>query len=340
MMVDRITKYILVGVISLVTPFNALAQDLLKDITTLEAYEKGKLLYFQHKVSQARPYLAIASQEYPLAARIFAVITPDKKTEYMELAAQMGDTAAMNSLASFSSSLPQKQKEYWKRKSFEEINYQISENNSPRHMYQKAFLSSIDKPLGVIDDYDLDLLVKASDLGYPKAIYALAKNYESGDGWFFSPSKRRDKVEELYKQAAEAGYPPAIATYAYVLADKPEHREEALDWMLKGAEIGKAQSLTFLAGIYSRNDEMRDVVPHDSVKAAGYYKAYFAVMGDESDKELYDIHWNIFNNLLKTMTSEEKKKADKFANDYLATHTVRAFDDFWEWGVDYGERPD
>lgn len=322
-----------------VLSFQVIASQSLEQLTPQEAYEQGKLLRWQYHIGKAKEYIkyaadkghADASYMYAEMSSTNPFVQQKLESEYAVRAAKLGNVDGILK-ASRSFFVSSEDAKFFKNEAYAMLLEQI-EAGDAEAMYRMA--SVYDN-----DNDQMEWVEKAANAGSPRAMTYLAKRYENDTyGTFFISGNREKEYQRLYRQAAEAGYPPAMGAYAYILSKTPERRSEAFDWMLKGAEIGKAQSLTFLAGIYSRNDEMRDVVPYDSVKAAGYYKAYFAVMGDESDKELYDIHWNIFKSLLKTMTSEEREKADKFADDYLSTHTVRAFDDFWEWGVDYGEKP-
>ncbi|WED22872.1 hypothetical protein L3Q72_05620 [Vibrio sp. JC009] len=312
----------------------------LETLTAQQAYEKAKLLNAQYKKKQAKNYLKYAiSKGHAKATFMYselikhnAFVQQKDESDYALKAAQLGSVNAMVKVTR-SIHISKQEKDFFRGQALAILKRKIKSGD----------VQAIGKMPGLYsdDDRQMDWVIKAAEAGHPHSQYYLAKRYQHGTyGWFLIPGNREREIRRLFKAAAESGYPPAIDKYGSVLYQDNtlKAKKEALEWFYKGVENGEAQSLLFFARLHTEVDWLREVLPFDKTKGAGYYQAYFSVMSDEHDKELYDIYWEFYQTLLSTMTEPEKQQANKFAQDYLSTHTVRAFDDFWEWGVDYGVR--
>ncbi|WED22868.1 hypothetical protein L3Q72_05600 [Vibrio sp. JC009] len=315
-------------------------QGLTSATTAQEAYEKAKLLNSQYKKEHAKVYLRFAMAHGHTKAMLMyselikhnAFVQQKDESDYALKAAKLGNVNAMIKVTR-SIHISEQEKNFFRGRALAILKRKIKHGDIQAIGIMPGLYSD--------DDTQMKWVMKAAEAGHPHSQYYLAKRYQHETyGWFLISGKRAKEVSRLYKAAAEAGYPPAMAKYASLLAKDSKTKKEAFQWMLKGVEIGKAQSLPFIAYIYTENPDMREVVPRDNVKAAGYLKAYLDVMAPEPNSSSYEIVLEDYEKLLKVMTEPEKQQANKFAQDYLSTHTVRAFDDFWEWGVDYGVRPE
>ncbi|WED22874.1 hypothetical protein L3Q72_05630 [Vibrio sp. JC009] len=321
------------------------ADDDLAELTAQEAFEKAKLLNAQYKQKDAKNYLKYAmSKGHAKATYMYSellkgnvFVQQKDESDYALKAAQLGNVNAMVKVTR-SIHVSKQKKNFFRGQALAILKRKIKSGDA----------LAIGKMPGLYsdDDIQMDWVIKAAEAGHPHSQYYLAKRYQHGTyGWFLVPGKRDKEIQRLYREAAESGYPPAMDAYASLLAANEKTKEEAVKWLLKGVDSGIAQNLIYMAEFYSYDDYLRDVVPYSKTKAAGYFQIYYSVMGDEivgdsSKKYAHEKRKELYHELLSTMTEPEKQQANKFAQDYLSTHTVRAFDDFWEWGVDYGVRTD
>lgn len=311
-----------------------------------KAYLKGAVLRWQNKTIEAIPFFKYSADlGHHKAAWLYAVSknidsggSVDK--EYALKAAKAGNMNAIMTLASYSSPLSPSESNNWRVRADKEISQRMNQAD-PLAYFDRAYFMNINNPIGIVNEVDIDALKHSARLGYPPAIYALAQEVEDGEGWFLAPGSRAKETQRLYAEAAESGYPPAMSAFANVLAKSGEVKE-AIDWYEKEVELGVASTIVYLAIVYSgQNNDWAEVVPQNKVKAASYYSAYFSsIAKTEATETVYNYYRDSYQELLSSMTSEEIKQSTQLAEDYLSSHTVRVFDGFWEWGVDYGERPD
>lgn len=316
----------------------AVTQTELSDLTPQQAYEKGKLLRWQHKKDEAKVYLKYAADKgNGDAAELYSSLlyrgpltqTPEEY-KYALKAAESGNIGGMLKVSSDSNFYSSQVKAEWKLKTEQELLKRANQDDSNAMRYLYSFYPSGDRAF--------KWLKKSAEVGNPKGMYMLAVRYESGDGTFFIPGKREKEIKRLYKEAAEAGYPPAMSAYGYFLRSNGL-KEEGWEWIVKRANTGDAQAILNVADIYSAMYKPLDGVPQDKVKSAGYFKVYYQSMNVDINKDEHAPYYEDYQKVLSVMTDEQKAQADKFTQDYLTTHTVRAFDGFWKWGEDYGTKP-
>lgn len=317
----------------------AVTQAELEQLTPQQAYEKSKLLQWQYKKEQAKPYAKYAADKGNADAAILyssllykgPLLQTQEEYEYALKAAELGNLEGMMKVSSDSNLYSSQQKQVWRNKTEQTLLAKAQQGDSKAMRYLYSFYPSGGEAF--------DWLKKAANAGNPKAEYMLAKRYEVGDGTFFIPGNREKEIKRLYKEAAEAGYPPAMSAYGYLLREIGE-KELGWSWILKRANIGDAQTILEVADIYSGMYKPIADIPQDKIKAAGYFKIYYESMDVDLNLDKHAMYYEDYQKLLSIMTAEQKSQANKFAQDYLATHTVRAFDGFWQWGVDYGVKPE
>ncbi|WED22862.1 hypothetical protein L3Q72_05570 [Vibrio sp. JC009] len=329
---------LLMCLLGIISSWAVQAQEGMSLLSLQDAYEKGKLLHWQYKEEQAKSYLKYAADKGHIEAAFMyseilsqpSFVQNEEESKYAVMAAESGHLLALLKVSIGTSMI----KRDWRVKAEQLLLNQAQLGNSDAMRYLYSFYPDS-------DDRSYYWLKKASESGNPKAMFMLAERYEGQYGWFIIPGSREKEILRLYKASAEAGYPPAMDAYSFSLERKPETRKEAVFWILKGVEAGQAMALLIAAELYSSDGDLRDVMPYDSVKAAAYYHCYFANMAKiEKKRATYDYYYELYQDLLSTMTESEILQAEELAKNYLSTHTVRAFDEFWEWGVDYGVRPE
>ena len=92
---------------------------------------------------------------------------------------------------------------------------------------------------------------KALKFNDPVAIYNMGILYRDGEGVESDNAKARD----LFKQAAELGYPDAQSEYGRLLYFKDENINEGFEWLKKASENGSQSARFLLACIYFDGDE-------------------------------------------------------------------------------------
>ena len=92
---------------------------------------------------------------------------------------------------------------------------------------------------------------KAVKFNDPVAIYNMGVLYRDGVGVENDNAKARD----LFKQAAELGYPDAQSEYGRLLYFKEKNIKEGVEWLKKASENGSQSARFFLACIYFDGDE-------------------------------------------------------------------------------------
>ncbi|MGD8110985.1 tetratricopeptide repeat protein [Vibrio sp. TRT 17S01] len=317
----------------------AMASNDLSDLSADQAFEKGKLLRWQLHHQEALPYLKHAAEKGSAeAAYIYSIELEDgsekqgeEEYHYALRAAEQGNLLAMLKVSSSSNPERDEIRQEWEEKTQQAI-LERAEAGNPEAML--LLHTTLEK-----EKDKMAWLEKAVAANHPEAKFKLAQAYEAGYDWFFIPGKRSKETKRLYQESAEQGYPPAMKAYMEQLLAKKKTREEGFEWMKKLAEIGRADSLLLIANTYAEDRQMRDIVPQDRVKALSYLYAYFESMATpKSHDSLHRAYQKKIAIHRSLLSEEEGLKADAMAEDYLANHTVRAYDDLWQWGVDYGER--
>ena len=316
----------------------AITQSELEQLTPQQAYEKGKLLSWQYKYDESNQYLKYAADKGDADAAIIyasnvrgnALIMKPEEYKYVIVAAEKNQPFGLLKAASNRNYQGKKDREYWRQKALTYFNKKIQAGDVGALFYKASLIPDENDKLNWIE--------RAAKAGFPQAQYYMAEYYKNGNGTFYIPGKREKEIKRLYKEAAEAGYPPAISDYGYLLRSEGL-KKEGWEWVVKRANTGDAEAILEVADIYSAMYKPLDSVPQDKVKSAGYFKVYYQSMNVDINDDKQSAYYEDYQKLLSTMTGEEKAQADKFAKDFLATHTVRAFDGFWQWGVDYGIKP-
>jgi TPR repeat protein len=134
---------------------------------------------------------------------------------------------------------------------------------------------------------------------------------------FLSDKSSRHKEAELLREAARAGYVPAMLSLGHLLVDNPElskSQEEAMTLLEKSAAAGTWRSSVIL-GIVARDGRGR---PQDS-KAAYYHFRVAALQGGEEAERLVANDARILSAKLNT---DEKAAIDSEAERWSQEHRV------------------
>ncbi|MGV3003020.1 tetratricopeptide repeat protein [Vibrio sp. E150_018] len=308
----------------------AVSQDELTKLTPKQAYDKGMLLRWQYKLTDAKAYLKYAADNgvvnamcvYSIMSQTNIFIQTEESYNYSLMAAKHNNVCGISGLIGAESLSSQADKKFWIERLRAIIKPKIEHGDGD------AMLTMASTYL-VQDDQDgyLEWLEKSARTGYAESQYYLAYNHDGGDGWFLIPGSREKEIRRLYKASADQGYIPAISQYGAILVEE-NNLVEALKYWNNAIEQGAALVILSMAEIYSgKNPQVH--LEENKVLAATYYQVYFDSMGSEKNENLHRIFKEKNRVLLETMTNEQKAESDRLAKEYLKTHTVRAFDDFW-----------
>ncbi|TVO35863.1 tetratricopeptide repeat protein [Vibrio algivorus] len=295
-------------------------------LTPKQAYDKGMLLRWQYKLTDAKAYLKYAADNglsnamymYGVLSRSNIFIQTDEQYQYFKSAAELNNINGMLALTDNASIASKQEKDLYKA-TLTKYLLEKSKAGDGSSMYLLYILEQGKNGLGWLE--------KSAQSGYAKAQYYLAYNHDGGDGWFLIPGSREKEIRRLYKASADQGYIPAISQYGAILVEE-NNLVEALKYWNNAIDQGAALVILSMAEIYSgKNSQVH--LEENKVLAATYYQVYFDSMGSEKNENLHRIFKEKNRVLLETMTNEQKAESDRLAKEYLKTHTVRAFDDFW-----------
>jgi TPR repeat protein len=160
--------------------------------------------------------------------------------------------------------------------------------------------------------YDLDVLKKSAEAGYPFAQYLLARKYSNGEGSFWLPWQRSKEILRWYKEAAENGDPKAMVDYAVTVYENHGDLAVVRHWIEQAAKTGLENGIAHLAAEYAHSPSYFDF-PLDRVKAYGLTSLLLVLDGGEgtlkfTKKELAKI--------ASQMTPEQIEQGKTFAKEW------------------------
>jgi TPR repeat protein len=291
----------------------------------MAAKEQGIALFNQHKAISAEPYLSIAAEAGDRESQFYLgkaiqfnkrYMTAEAKKWYAA-AAEQGDLYAMFQLYASDSDLchamhncppDTRTSQDWKNLIIKTAE-PLASHGDGEAMYI-LFLTT----------KNLDWLEKSADAGFPFGQYWLAEKYEDGRGFFFPPWQRSERVMELYKEAAQGGYPPAMYGYAVRLVSKGDP-DGARSWLMKCAETGYESGLSDYAYSLSTPDN-RWGIPTDYVKSYALMALMLELNG--GGNVLVFINGEL-PRIAKHLTSEQLEEAKKIGEEWKATHPPLSF---------------
>lgn len=185
----------------------------------------------------------------------------------------------------------------------------LADKGDAEAMYVLHFLTNND-----------DWLEKSAASGYPRAQWFLAEMYKEGKGFFILPWHRSERIAQLYKQAAEGGYPPAMLEYAGILR-KEGNRDQGWYWIKKGAEAGDASIFSDYAYSFSDPDN-RWGIPVDYVKSYGLMSLLLELNGGGGMLVFVE---GELPRIATHLTPEQIEQAKKIATEWKATHPPLSF---------------
>lgn len=180
----------------------------------------------------------------------------------------------------------------------------LADKGDAEAMYVLHFLTNND-----------DWLEKSAASGYPRAQWFLAEMYKEGKGFFILPWSRSERIAELYKQAAEGGYPPAMLVYAGTLRVSGD-MEGGREWLKMGAETGYAKMLGDYAYSFSAPDN-RWQIPVDYVKGYALMSLLLELNGGGTTGRFAQ---DEMPRITAHLTPEQIEEAKKIAAEWKATH--------------------
>jgi TPR repeat protein len=291
----------------------------------MAAKEQGLVLFNQHKAISAEPYLSIAAEAGDRESQFYLGKAIQFNKRYMTVEAKKWYTAAAEQGDMYSM-------------------YQLSHNRSDLcHVMGSCpkgtrtagewrdLLVNTAKPLAEQGDgeamymmylvtSDLEWLEKPANPGFPFREYWLAVRYKNGEGFVFPPWQRSERIMELYKEAAQGGYPPAMYGYAERLrADGAI--SDASSWLKKGAETGYALMFGEYAVSFSLPDNSWGI-PVDYVKSYGLMSLLLELDGGGTSLRFANYE---LPRIAKHLTSEQLEEAKKIGEEWKTTHPPLSF---------------
>ncbi|MGL4316367.1 MAG: tetratricopeptide repeat protein [Pseudomonas sp.] len=288
--------------------------------TQQSAKELGITLYNQHKAISAEPYLKKAAEAGDRESQYFLgealrlnnrYMTPEAQKWYMAAAEQgdyyamfrLSDTgtdlcAAMNNCPSGSRSDEDWTRLLWKTA---EPLAEKGDGEAMMIMYNSTG--------------DLTWLERSASAGYAKAQWLLASRYREGEGFFFPPWKRSERVEELMKKSAEGGFVNGMGEYMGILQEKGD-MAAARTLLIKIAETGDTGAIGSYGAYLAHTPNTLDY-PLDLVKGYGLIYLLLELDGGGTSKNFAD---SILPEIAAKMTPEQIEQAKVFAKEWKATH--------------------
>ncbi|BFM48472.1 sel1 repeat family protein [Marinomonas sp. THO17] len=285
-----------------------------ENLEPLKAYEEGRLLRAQYKNRLAREYLKFAvDQGEPRASFLYAIElkshqktirTAGKAKQYIDLALKNGDLSALRYALFKHNELSAQQYEallnqYQSRLEKLEEDAIPSANFGYFLLYQKQ-----DKRLAA--EY-LEKAVEASD---PVALMVMADRVLNGEGFYIFSFSRVNGALELYQNAANTGYLPAVKKLVDEL-EKFKKYEQAFEWLLKAAKQGELTSIATVARVYSGNSETYKAIGLNLVAAKAYYDLYFDYAGIDRFDSLYQVMLTELETIENSLDDEQKATSEE-----------------------------
>ncbi|WP_448680969.1 tetratricopeptide repeat protein [Pseudomonas nicosulfuronedens] len=289
------------------------------------AKEKGIVLYNQYKAISAEPYLEMAARsgdresQYYLGESIRfnkRFMTPEAEKWYTA-AAEQGDIYAMYRLAGNSSDLCTVMKNCPKGSrtaaQWFELGKQAAklkaDGGDAEAMYLLYFFRGGD-----------EWLMKSAEAGFPEANDYLATLYSDGRKFYFPPWRRSERIAELFKVAAQGGYPPAMMKISGILLEKKD-MAGARFWVEKAAASGYETGVTSLGAYTAHVPDGMDF-PLDRIKGYALISLLLELNGGGNvigyaERKLKEISSHL--------SEEQIEEAKKVAQEWKATHPPLSF---------------
>ncbi len=167
---------------------------------------------------------------------------------------------------------------------------------------------------------EIEWLEKAAEAGSPEAQHNLARYYQKGNGFFFPPWKRSERVAELLRRSAESMYVPSIEKYIGILYERGD-LVGVRYWLEQAAELGYESAVgSFGAYLAHVPDELG--YPLDLVKGYGLISLLLELDGGGNAKWYAETKLPL---IAAKMTPEQIEQAKAFAKEWKATHPPLSF---------------
>ncbi|MCG8906951.1 sel1 repeat family protein [Pseudomonas sp. DP-17] len=289
------------------------------------AKTRGLTLFNQHKAISAEPFLTIAAEAGDREAQFYLGKAIQFNKRYMTAearkwytaAAEQGDMYSMYQLAYNGNDLchamgncPRgtRTAREWKDLLINTAT-PLTEQGDGEAMYMMYLVTG-----------DLDWLKKQAKPGFPFKPYWLAIRYDNDECFIFPPWQRSDRIKELYKEAAEGGYPVAMYYYADLL-QKSGDLENARNWVVKSAALGYES--TFLEYAYGLSDPSNKWgFQVDYVKSYGLMSLLLELNGGGNVLSFVNEE---LPRIAKNLTPEQIEEAKKIGAEWKATHPPLSF---------------
>jgi TPR repeat protein len=295
------------------TPNEALSKPFIDDHTSIDqVYENGRLLRAQFKNREAREYLKYSIEKgsakglylYAIELKGYnqTIRTDNNVYDYISRAAELGDRQAVRYLAL--EELRENVTSDWKVKYFELLNHLVYEDKGQAFFEFYLFYQYSDVELAK------DYLKKSVELMHPVALMVQGDLILQGDGSYWFKFTREKAAIEIYKQAAETYYLPAIKKYINIL-DEIGDKNQTFEWLVKAANLGDLSSVALVARVLSGQRGEYKGEPLSLPQAKAYYDIYVDVAGQDKFTALYASMLVEQHDLVNRMSEEQLKVAEQ-----------------------------
>lgn len=284
-----------------------------------EARTKGIIAFNMLDGFTAKPFLEIAAKagdgdsQYYLAEVIRmrkTHINPEVRMLY-ESAARQGDIYAMLRLADDpchnAKNCPPdiKTPTHWLEHARSRAEERATQGDAEA-MYQLFLITN-----------NYDWLIRAAQLGFPRAQHKFEALYDDGNGTSAMPAARRKEIEQWQRTSAEAGYAVGMSSYANLLIARRDDKSAGY-WIEKAAEAGHFDATLD----YARwTAHMPDQVgyPLDLVKAYGLTLLLADADSGPDHRKLNESEL-LLPKIAAKLTPEQVEAGKAYAKDWAKSH--------------------
>lgn len=165
-----------------------------------------------------------------------------------------------------------------------------------------------------------DWLEKSAEAGHAIAQFWMATGDRQGEGFFFLPWERSKAVKKWFKASAEGGYPRGMMEYVSILYEDGD-MEGVRYWTKKAAEAGFEGAVSNY-GAYLSHEPDRVGYPLDLVKGYALISLLKELDGGGNIQVYVE---SKLPRIAAKMTPEQIEEAEKFAEEWKATHPPLSF---------------
>lgn len=276
-------------VICMVSSFNTFANRINEELSAVDAFYVGKVLYQQFKEEQSLPYLKYAADQGIVASRFLYGVVHQSSLPIIRQQNESEDFILQAAEAGY---LPALKWEY-------EHHHDAIAHDMWRHRYYNAIIdlgrADAAQAFYLLADYfrDVDVekyeyyLQQAVKRDYPAALVEQSQRLSRGQGPYLVPSVRVARTEQTYLRAAQTHDVAAMRSYVHWL--ESEHRfVEAFHWREQALKVGDILALAQLGFIYAKPPRGYEFIEPNLNKSNFLLEKYINTAGFDRFEAIYN----------------------------------------------------